>query len=304
MKRLTHGIVVAVLLASNCVAAEQHVYPPYPDKTSLGSPHDAPARLLGTWSPGATRDPDGDLRITRERLSYSDCLYEEYRLIGGDGQRTFHVQVVDPHCRFGAQGLFFIFEFSDLARPEEDTDVILSICHDRDQFDRPRAQRRCSWGTFQKNQATEPFQELCEELRVQHSTRERLAAYALEGQQSEDGTELVSRVDIDGDGIDDVVTTYCPGSGSIVAPDPCTLEFTPSSSRKSFSIEEQRLYPFRYQGRVYVVAGSTESETAPTLVDIYLLSGDAAARICSFECGESSACEARPLRPGRNQGAD
>ena len=145
--------------------------------------------------------------------------------------------------------------------------------------------------------ATDPDPKLCEEFRVQHSTRERLAAYALEGDESEDGTELVSRVDIDGDAIDDVVTTTCPGSGSVVPTDPCTLTFTLSSSKKSFSLEQQGLYAFRYHKRVYVVAGITVSENAPYLVDIYVLHAEGASKLCSFECGETSPCVTQPLRP-------
>jgi len=124
---------------------------------------------------------------------------------------------------------------------------------------------------------------LCEEFRAQSNTRQRLAEYALEGDESEDGSELVSRVDLDSDGVDDVVTRFCPGSGSIVRPDPCTLRFTASSTQKSFQLEEQGLYAFKYRRGVYVVAGSVTSETSPMLVDIYALSGDGASKICSFE---------------------
>lgn len=105
-----------------------------------------PARLLGAWSSRNTAFLDyGELRITRDRLTWTDCLYEEFRVIGGDGEKTFHLEVVDPHCREGERGLFFVFDFS---RPQDDTAADLWICHDRDQLARPAEERRCSRGVF------------------------------------------------------------------------------------------------------------------------------------------------------------
>lgn len=111
----------------------------------------------------------------------------------------------------------------------------------------------------------------------------RITEYAVAGEEVDEGVWRIRGLDIDGDHVDDEMTRSCPGSGSIVPADPCTLEFKLSAAAKIFVLEEQRLYVIRYKSGVYAVAGRADSDTGPFHTDIYLLTAAGAKKQCSYQ---------------------
>jgi hypothetical protein len=138
--------------------------------------------------------------------------------------------------------------------------------------------------------ATGNSEELCEEFRVLLNQPARLSAFAVTGAESDDGTERLPDVDFDSDGVDDAVVRFCPGSGSIIPADPCTLQTKASSTGESSVLEEQRLYVIRFKSSFYVVAGRMTSESGPMTTEIYRLTDAGAQSICSYECDLKSEC--------------
>ena len=132
-------------------------------------------------------------------------------------------------------------------------------------------------------QAEKDGEALCRELGDQLSEPARLSGYAVDGQQVDDGVWRIKGFDVDGDHVADDVIRSCPGSSSIVPADPCTIEFTPSSTGKTVVLEEQRLYVIDYKSRVYVVGGRADSDRGPFHTYIYELTPVGARTICSYE---------------------
>jgi hypothetical protein len=124
--------------------------------------------------------------------------------------------------------------------------------------------------------------QLCQEFAPLLARPGRISEYAIEGERIDDGEWRIRGLDIDGDQVEDEMTRFCPGSGSIVPADPCTLEFKSSSADQTFVLEEQRLYVIRYKSGIYAVAGRAESDTGPFHTDIYSLTAVGAEKRCSF----------------------
>ena len=71
--------------------------------------------------------------------------------------------------------------------------------------------------------------------------------------------EKIPSTDLDKDGIEDAIVWSCPGSGSIIPADPCTVEITLSASKKTFQLEQQRLHIIKYRDALYTITGRTKS---------------------------------------------
>jgi hypothetical protein len=113
-------------------------------------------------------------------------------------------------------------------------------------------------------------------------TRTGLTSYAVDGERAQDGTREISDIDIDRDGINDKISWFCPGSGSIIPADSCTVAVKLSSVDKKLTLEEQRLYIAKYQSTFYVVAGRVETEKGPWHSSVYQIGPKKISRICSF----------------------
>ena len=94
---------------------------------------------------------------------------------------------------------------------------------------------------------------VCEEFRKLLRVRGGLTPYELELLPDAEGKVRITNIDIDGDGAVDEMLWWCPRSGSIIPPDPCTLSITLSSG-KQIEFEESRFELVRYRSKVYAVA--------------------------------------------------
>ena len=97
--------------------------------------------------------------------------------------------------------------------------------------------------------------------------------------------ERVIAADIDGDGVNDRISWFGPGSGSIIPADNSTVTLTLSSSGKSFTLEEQRLHIVKYESQYFVFSSRIESERGPIYRDVYALTKAGFAKVCSFSIG-------------------
>jgi hypothetical protein len=94
---------------------------------------------------------------------------------------------------------------------------------------------------------------LCEQFRKLLRVPGGLDAYSLEVPSDAEGNMRISNIDVDTDGIADGLVRWCPGSASIIPPDPCTLTITLSSG-KTIQFEEARFTLIRYKSAIYAVA--------------------------------------------------
>ena len=108
-----------------------------------------------------------------------------------------------------------------------------------------------------------------------------LTAYAVDASPNQNGDREIA-ADIDRDGSSHKISWFNPGSGSIIPADNSIVTLTLSSSGKSFTVEEQRLYVAKYQSRYFVVAGRVESELGPWHSDVYAITGRGMRKLCSF----------------------
>jgi hypothetical protein len=98
----------------------------------------------------------------------------------------------------------------------------------------------------------------CEEFRKLLSIRGGLSPYKLEVPPDPDGNMRISNIDVDGDGVVDDVLWSCPGSGSVIPADPCTLSIKLSSGKK-IEFQESRFYLVQYAAKLYVMAADYTS---------------------------------------------
>lgn len=110
--------------------------------------------------------------------------------------------------------------------------------------------------------------------------REGLASFVVDGVEVSNGTRRIEAVRV-GDGkADDELLWFCPGSGSIIPADPCTLELTLASSGKSFVLKEQRLHVVKYRDAFYAVTGWRKSETGRTHTNVYRIERTGFRKLC------------------------
>lgn len=94
---------------------------------------------------------------------------------------------------------------------------------------------------------------ICGEFRKLLHTQGGMSAYKIETPRDRDGNIRVPDIDVDGDGVADEVMWNCPGSASIVPPDPCVLSIRFASGKK-LEFEEARFYGIKRASKLYLVA--------------------------------------------------
>jgi len=122
---------------------------------------------------------------------------------------------------------------------------------------------------------------LCEQFRQLLGTRSGLTPYALEAFPPDGwGEKRIPNLDVDGDGLSDEVRWFCPGSGSIIPADPCTLSIKLSSGTE-IAFEESRFYLARYHSRIYAVAAQSGLNREIGIGKIYRIEKSGVKLVCS-----------------------
>ena len=106
-----------------------------------------PEAVLGEWQPyGEGYRQFGDLSIAGDTLSWGNCRQARYRVYRWRDS-TYYVELLhSPPCKFGFEASFLVVVMSDRG-------IEVSICRERDEFDRPATERFCARGLLTKKQA-------------------------------------------------------------------------------------------------------------------------------------------------------
>ena len=126
----------------------------------------------------------------------------------------------------------------------------------------------------------------CKEFQKLINTRGGISQYRLETVPSTGGADRIPNIDIDGDGLIDELLWSCPGSGSVVPADPCTLSIKLSSG-KTITFEESRFTLVRYRAQIYAVAADyalidqMNPKPADVKTKIYQINKTGAKLLCS-----------------------
>lgn len=100
--------------------------------------------LRGTWSPYSRNyQRFGDLVLGADFLSWGACMRTEYRVLQVKELAYYLELLAAPPCTLRVGGSFFILAPSDRG-------LEVSVCATRDELDRPRSERHCSWGILNK----------------------------------------------------------------------------------------------------------------------------------------------------------
>jgi hypothetical protein len=133
------------LLASSIACAQGSANSDSPPAGDEPASH-VPIEALGRWTPrGRFYEQLGDLTISRETVTWSKstCAQVPYRVLRTEGRASL-VEVLRPaSCRLNGEASFLIIEPSD-------QQLELSICWEKAQFGKPRAERLCTWGLLIK----------------------------------------------------------------------------------------------------------------------------------------------------------
>jgi catechol 2,3-dioxygenase-like lactoylglutathione lyase family enzyme len=100
-----------------------------------------------------------------------------------------------------------------------------------------------------------------------------LVQYAVQVDPDQDGSRTV-KADIDLDGSEDELRWF--GSGN------STVTLTLSSNNKRFTLEQQRLSVVKFESRFYVVTTRLESGIGPWQRDVFAVTREGIAKLCSF----------------------
>ena len=112
-------------------------------------------------------------------------------------------------------------------------------------------------------------------------TRGGLTEYEVDVSSDANGEREV-QADLDGDGINDKITWFVPGSASIIPPDNTTLKVSLSSTGKTFTLEEQRLHVVKYQSSYLVITHRVQTEWGPWHSDVYEIVRTGMNKVCSL----------------------
>ena len=126
-----------------------------------------------------------------------------------------------------------------------------------------------------------------------------LTLFAVYGVERSDGESRIEDVRISGRDKEDELLWSCPGSGSIIPADPCTLTLTVVSSGKTYTLEEQRLHVVKYKDTFYAVTGWRKTEKGPHHTDVYRVERTGFRKLCSMVERPNSTVE----RDARKSGA-
>lgn len=125
-------------------------------------------------------------------------------------------------------------------------------------------------------------QSLSAEVCALAGKRGGLTLYADYGVDDPDGNRRIENVRLSQGSGDDELLWYCPGSGSIIPADPCTLKLTLASSGESHTLEEQRLHVVRYKGVLFAVTGWRGTEAGPAHTDVYSIEATGFTKRCQL----------------------
>lgn len=127
--------------------------------------------------------------------------------------------------------------------------------------------------------AEEPAR-ICEEFRRLLSAPPFMLGHSLEDVVDDRGTRRIPNLDVDGDGLIDVVYWSCPGQGSPVPADPCTtsIEFF---SGKKIKFEEYGFRLILFRSKVYAIAASAGHNRVTGDGKIWRIDGSGVKLICS-----------------------
>ena len=126
-----------------------------------------------------------------------------------------------------------------------------------------------------------------------------LTLFAVDGIKGSDGESRIEDVRISGGDKEDELFWFCPGSGSIIPADPCTLKLTLVSSGMTYTLEEQRLHVVKYKDTFYAVTGWRKTEKGPSHTDVYRVERTGFRMLCSMVERPNSTVE----RDARKSGA-
>lgn len=97
---------------------------------------------------------------------------------------------------------------------------------------------------------------VCDEFTTLLSRPPYLMGRELEVIQDDRGKRRVPNVDVDGDGLIDVIYWSCPGQGSPIAADPCSMSIEFSSGRKALEFQEFGFRLVLHRSKLYALAAS------------------------------------------------
>jgi hypothetical protein len=117
------------------------------------------------------------------------------------------------------------------------------------------------------------------ELAVKHGG---LVPFEVHVDPDRDGGHTVN-ADLDLDGSNDELRWYDAGPGSQGPAKDASLTLKLSSSRKSFTLQEQRLHVVNFESSYYAVTTRAESELGPWYREVFAVTDKGITRICSFE---------------------
>ena len=141
------AVFIVVMLSSAQACAEQPIIHKLSSSAELQA-HDRakflPAETIGIWTPYSENYRQlGDLKIGADTLTWGNCQDVRFIIHRTEGKASLIELVRSPPCQLRGEASFLIFEHSDRG-------MEVSICRDRTDFAKARAERSCSWGVLAK----------------------------------------------------------------------------------------------------------------------------------------------------------
>jgi hypothetical protein len=103
-----------------------------------------PDEVIGQWTPSSTSlQGFGTLTIEPNILTWGSCANVPFRLLQSVGSAWFLELLQSPPCRLGLPAPF-------LALATSERGLIVSICQEATELQKPLLERSCSWGEVRK----------------------------------------------------------------------------------------------------------------------------------------------------------
>lgn len=144
MNMFRTALLVLLVTGSACVQAppddDGSNRPETHSRSSAESSQRLPEHLLGTWTPYSEGYQGfGDLTIGPDFLTWGTCLEARYRLFRTRDSTHYLELLRLPPCKFGFHASFLV-----LVPSNEGLEV--SVCREKDEFNRASTRQFCSWG--------------------------------------------------------------------------------------------------------------------------------------------------------------
>lgn len=107
-----------------------------------------------------------------------------------------------------------------------------------------------------------------------------LTSMTIEGIEIGNGDHLIDKLPV-GNEVGSLVWS-CPGSGSKIPADSCTLKLTIPSSNAAYILEEQRIHVVNFKERHYAITGRRRTENGPVQTDVYRIDLTGFRKLCSI----------------------